>query len=136
MKKFLAMLLALVMALSLVACGEKKDDTQGDGDGDATAAKVKVGFITLHDENSTYDLNFINGAKEAIANLGLTDADYVMKNNIPEGQECLVAAEDLVDQGCNIIFADSFGHEPYMIEAAQKYPDVQFCHSTGTRAHT
>ncbi len=126
MKKFLALLLALVMALSLFACGQKDTDT----------TKVKVGFITLHDENSTYDLNFINGAKEAIAALGLTEEDYIMKNNVPEGQECLVAAEDLVDQGCNIIFADSFGHEPYMIEAAQKYPDVQFCHSTGTRAHT
>ena len=136
MKKFLAMLLALVMALSLVACGEKKDDTQGDGDGDATAAKVKVGFITLHDENSTYDLNFINAAKEAIANLGLTDADYILKTNVPEGQECYEAAVDMVDKGCNIIFADSFGHEPYMIQAAQEYPDVQFCHSTGTRAHT
>ena len=136
MKKFLAMLLALVMALSLVACGEKKDDTQGNGDGDATAAKVKVGFITLHDENSTYDLNFINAAKEAIANLGLTDADYILKTNVPEGQECYEAAVDMVDKGCNIIFADSFGHEPYMIQAAQEYPDVQFCHSTGTRAHT
>ena len=73
MKKFLAMLLALVMALSLVACGEKKDDTQGNGDGDATAAKVKVGFITLHDENSTYDKNFIDAAKEACANLGLVE---------------------------------------------------------------
>ena len=132
MKKFLAIVLALVMALSLFACGKKDNDTKDD----TKTAKVKVGFITLHDENSTYDLNFINAAKEAIKNLGLTDADYIMKNNIPEGQECLVAAEDLVDQGCNIIFADSFGHEPYMIEAAQKNPTVQFCHSTGTRAHT
>ena len=136
MKKFLAMLLALVMALSLVACGEKKDDTQGDGDGDATAAKVKVGFITLHDEQSTYDLNFINGAKEAIANLGLTEDDYILKTNVPEGQECYETAMDMVDNGCNIIFADSFGHEPYMIDAAKENPDVQFCHSTGTRAHT
>ena len=128
MKKFLALLLALVMALSLFACGKKDDDSD--------KTKVKVGFITLHDENSTYDLNFINAAKKAIKNLGLTEDDYIMKNNIPEGQECLTAAEDLVDQGCNIIFADSFGHEPYMIEAAQKYPNVQFCHSTGTRAHT
>ena len=136
MKKFLAMLLALVMALSLVACGEKKDDTQGDGDGDATAAKVKVGFITLHDENSTYDLNFINAAKKAIENLGLTEDDYILKTNVPEGQECYETAMDMVDNGCNIIFADSFGHEPYMIDAAKENPDVQFCHSTGTRAHT
>ena len=136
MKKFLAMLLALVMALSLVACGEKKDDTQGDGDGDTTAAKVKVGFITLHDENSTYDLNFINAAKKAIEDLGLTEDDYILKTNVPEGQECYETAMDMVDNGCNIIFADSFGHEPYMIDAAKENPDVQFCHSTGTRAHT
>jgi len=137
MKKFLAMLLALVMALSLVACGEKKDDTQGNGDGDATTAKVKVGFITLHDENSTYDKNFIDAAKEACANLGLVEnEDYFIKTNVGENEQCAEVAADLVDAGCNIIFADSFGHEPYMIEVAKENPDVQFCHSTGTRAHT
>ena len=138
MKKFLAMLLALVMALSLVACGKNETPpADGDGNKDAdTTATVKVGFITLHDENSTYDKNFINAAKEAIANLGLTDADYILKTNVPEGQECYEAAVDMVDKGCNIIFADSFGHEPFMIQAAQEYPNVQFCHSTGTRAHT
>ena len=137
MKKFLAMLLALVMALSLVACGEKKDDTQGNGDGDATAAKVKVGFITLHDENSTYDKNFIEAAKEACANLGLVEnEDYFIKTNVGETEQCAEVAADLVDAGCNIIFADSFGHEPYMIEVAKANPEVQFCHSTGTRAHT
>ena len=138
MKKFLAMLLALVMALSLVACGKTENPPTGDdGNKDAeTPAKVKVGFITLHDENSTYDKNFIDAAKEAIANLGLTDADYILKTNVPEGQECYEAAVDMVDKGCNIIFADSFGHEPFMIQAAQEYPNVQFCHSTGTRAHT
>ena len=137
MKKFLAMLLALVMALSLVACGEKKDDTQGNGDGDTTAAKVKVGFITLHDENSTYDKNFIDAAKEACANLGLVEnEDYFIKTNVGETEQCAEVAADLVDAGCNIIFADSFGHEPYMIEVAKANPEVQFCHSTGTRAHT
>ena len=137
MKKFLAMLLALVMALSLVACGEKKDDTQGNGDGDATAAKVKVGFITLHDENSTYDKNFIDAAKEACANLGLVEnEDYFIKTNVGETEQCAEVAADLVDAGCNIIFADSFGHEPYMIEVAKANSEVQFCHSTGTRAHT
>ena len=137
MKKFLALIIALVMALSLVACGEQKqpDDTDVPDDGQQTAT-VKVGFITLHDENSTYDLNFINAAKEAIANLGLTDADYILKTNVGEDQACYETAMDLVDEGCNIIFADSFGHEPYMIDAAKAHPKVQFCHSTGNRAHT
>ena len=137
MKKFLAMLLALVMALSLVACGEKKDPTGDDTKTPAEGSKVKVGFITLHDENSTYDKNFIDAAKEACANLGLVEnEDYFIKTNVGETEQCAEVAADLVDAGCNIIFADSFGHEPYMIEVAKANPEVQFCHSTGTRAHT
>ena len=62
--------------------------------------------------------------------------EYVIKTNVPEGQECYDAAADLADAGCNIVFADSFGHEDYMIQAAKEFPDVQFCHSTGTKAHT
>ena len=137
MKKFLALIIALVMALSLVACGEQKQPDTPDvpDDGEQTAT-IKVGFITLHDENSTYDLNFINAAKEAIANLGLTENDYILKTNIEEGQKCYDTAAELADAGCNIIFADSFGHESYMIQAAKDFPNVQFCHSTGTRAHT
>ena len=136
MKKFLALLLALTMALCLAACGDNSNQPAGSsaaGSGDA-APSVKVGFIMLHDENSTYDLNFINGAKEACEALGITD--YIIKTNIAENNDCLDAAEELVDEGCNIIFADSFGHEDYMIQAAKNNPDVQFCHSTGTKAHT
>ena len=81
----------------------------------------------------THLINAVEAAQEA---LSLTDSQVILKTNIPEGQECLEACEDLVDQGCSLIFADSFGHESYMIEAAQKYPDVEFCHATGTRAHT
>ena len=123
MKKVIALLLSLVMVCSLCSCGEAKTTKSG----------LKAGFIFLHDENSTYDLNFINGAKEACEAVG---AEIVMKTNIPEGQECYEAACELADAGCDIIFADSFGHEDYMIEAAKEYPDVQFCHSTGTKAHT
>jgi len=87
----------------------------------------------LHDEQSTYDLNFLNAAKEACRSMGIP---YINKMNIPEGQECFDAAVDLVEQGCTIIFADSFGHEDYMIQAAKEFPNVQFCHATGTKAHT
>ena len=134
MKKVLAMILALVMALSLVACSNGGTDKPDDN---TETKKIKVGFITLHDENSTYDLNFINAAKEACQTLGLVEnEDYFIKKNVPEGQECYNAAAELAEQGCNIIFADSFGHESFMIEAAKEFPNVQFCHSTGVRAHT
>ena len=138
MKKFLALLLALTMALCLAACGDNSNQPAGSsaasGSGSASGNSVKVGFIMLHDENSTYDLNFINGAKEACEALGITG--YIIKTNIGENNDCYDAACELVDEGCNIIFADSFGHEDYMIQAAKENPDVQFCHSTGTKAHT
>lgn len=126
MKKFLAIVLCLLMVASFAACtgGEKEPESKG----------IKVGFICLHDENSTYDLNFINAAKNACAKLGITD--YILKTNIPEGQECYETAADMAAAGCSIVFADSFGHEDYMIEAAKEFPNVQFCHATGTKAHT
>ena len=92
MKKVLALILALVMALSLVACSKGGNDKPDDNE----TKKVKVGFITLHDENSTYDLNFINAAKEACQTLGLVEnEDYFIKKNVPEGQECYNAAAEL-----------------------------------------
>ena len=140
MKKFLALLLSLSMVLALSACGgTKSDDDNAKGDEtktDApaeTATDFKVGFIMLHDENSTYDLNFINAAKEACEKLGV---EYKIITNVPEGQECYDKAAELADDGCNIIFADSFGHEDYMIQAAKEFPNVQFGLSTGTKAHT
>lgn len=97
---------------------------------------VKIGLICLHDENSTYDKNFIESMKDALAALKLNENQLVLKTNIPEDENCGVACDELVEAGCNVIFADSFGHESYMIAAAQKYPKVQFCHATGTKAHT
>ncbi len=136
MKKFLKVM-AIVLVVAMIgvfaACGNKTTDDTTTTAPAADAAKVKIGFIMLHDENSTYDLNFINGAKAACEKLGI---EPIIKTNIPETNECYEAAADLADQGCNIVFADSFGHESFMIQAAKEYKDVQFCHATGTRAHT
>ena len=150
MKKFLAMILALAMVFALCACGSSSAPAESAAPAESTApaeesaapaeesaaSDIKVGFIFLHDENSTYDLNFINGAKEACAALGLSEDQFIFRTNIPEGQECYDAAAELADAGCSIVFADSFGHEDYMIQAAKEFPEVQFCHATGTKAHT
>ena len=148
MKKIVALLMALCMVFALCACGQSAAPAATEAPAadaaateapaaDATAASdLKVGFIFLHDENSTYDLNFMNGAKEACANLGLSDDQVIFRTNIPEGQECYDAAAELADAGCNVIFADSFGHEDFMIQAAKEFSEVQFCHATGTKAHT
>ena len=141
MKKIIALMLALVMVLSMAACGAKAPEAEAP-EADAPeapeseapeASNFKAGFIYLHDENSTYDLNFMNATKEACEALGV---EYLVKVNIPESEACYDAAAELVDEGCTYIFADSFGHEPYMLQAAQEFTDVQFCHATGTQAHT
>ncbi len=130
MKKLVSIALALVLALSLAVaftgCTESGNDK----------AEFKLGVILLHSEDSTYDLNFINGIKAAQQKLGLTDDQVIIKRDILESNACYEAALDLVDAGCSVIFADSFGHETHMIKAAKENPDVQFCHATGTMAHT
>lgn len=138
MKKIVAVLLAVVLVVGVfAACSKKNDDTTTKAaQTTAVPEDFKVGFIFLHDENSTYDLNFINAAKEACKELGIKDENIIMKTGIDESNACYDTAMDLVDQGCKFIFADSFGHEAFMIQAAKEATDVQFFHATGTKAHT
>ena len=135
--KVLALVLALSMVVAFAACGGNTEETTA-ANGESTTAgelkEVKVGFIFLHDENSTYDKNFIDAAKAACEAMGI---EYAQKTQIPESNDCYDAAVELIEvDGCNVIFADSFGHESFLIDAAKKYTDVEFCHATGTQAHT
>lgn len=124
-KKILSLVLVAVMCvgacMAFASCGDDE---------------FKIGVILLHDENSTYDLNFMNGVEAAIESLGMKKSQLVYKKNIPESEKAYEAACDLAESGCKLVFADSFGHEEYILKAAKEYPDVQFCHATGTMAHT
>ena len=131
MKKLLTLVLALVLALSAFT-GCKNDNADDNADG--YVPDITVGLITLHDDLSTYDANFINAFKQAGKDLGLSEDRIKIKTGIPEGTECYTAAKNLVEEGCDVIFADSFGHESYVLQAAREYPNVQFCHATGTQA--
>lgn len=126
-KKLLSLCLAVCMVASLcvfmASCGGSGDD-------------FKLGVILLHDEASTYDLNFIEAVNRAAEALGLSKDQVIFKRDIDESNECYEAAADLVDEGCDVIFANSFGHETYLLKAAKDFPDIQFCHATGTMAHT
>ena len=147
-KKVLSIVLAAVMicsiAVTFAACGGDNDDLKGMSDSPLAIPALnvdfevpedfKIGFICLHDESSTYDLNFINAVLRYQEALGLKNDQVIIKRNIPETESCYEAAVDLVGQGCDIIFANSFGHEPYIAQAAETYPAVQFCHATGVTA--
>lgn len=128
MKRILSLILAVVMLVGCCAvfasCGGKDP------------SEVKAALIALHGTSSTYDKNFIEAFEAACRNKGLKEENYTIITDIPEGTECYDAAADFADEGFDVIFADSFGHESYMLQAAQEFPDVQFCHATGTMAHT
>ncbi len=161
MKKTFAIIIALVLVLSMVACtAEQAAQVQQAAEqvandpavqqavtdaaaavesavGEATApaaADFKVGVILVHDENSGYDLAHIDGVKAAQATLGLTDDQIIYKYNIPEDETCYDTAVDLAEQGCSIIFSDSYSHQSYMMQAAAEYPDVFFVACTGDTA--
>lgn len=133
MKKLSRIVLAAAMIAGatsvMTACENIKGAEYKAGD------PVKVGLICLHGEESTYDNNFIQAMKKAATELGADKmAEPIIKTNVGEDKSCFNAAKELVKQGCNVIFADSFGHEEFMLKAAKKWPTVQFCHATGTQA--
>ena len=141
MKKFLAMLLALAMVLSLAACGGSSDSTTTSTSGEDepqtedTSSAVKIGLICVEDENSGYDYAHISGLTTACEALGIDVASQVIfKYNIPEDETCYDTAVDLAEEGCTIIFSDSYGHQSHMQQAAEEYPNVIFVACTGDLA--
>ena len=125
MKKLFSLVLILfVCVCSVFAFGCKKEKKD-----------VKVGLICLHDESSTYDKNFIDSMYRALEELGLPKTSLELVTGIGEDNSCYEKAVELAAT-CDIVFADSFGHEDFMIQAAKEKTDVLFCHATGTKAHT
>ena len=138
-KKFLSLFLAVVMLFACCAmfasCGNNGDDGDETGKG-KDPSEVKAALIALHGTSSTYDKNFIEAFETACKNKGLKAENYTIITDVPEGTRCYDEAANFADEGYDVIFADSFGHEPYMLQAAKEFPEVQFCHATGTTAHT
>ena len=137
MKKILAVLLAALMLFTLAACGGNGDDTnKTDPDVAGTALEdLKIGVIVLHNETVGYDENFMIAVEAACDELGINkDTNLLYKKDIYEDSSCYDACVELVEDGCDLIFADSFGHEEFVIKAAEEYPDVQFFHATGNNA--
>ena len=144
-KKILALTLMVLMLATLCVSFASCESKERKGEGAAILPReeiksditvptdFKIGLITLHDENSTYDKNFIDAFKQVCTAMGIPESNYFIVKNIPEGSECYDSAIDLAkNKGCSVVFADSFGHEAFMKQAAAECPNVQFCHATGT----
>ena len=138
-KKVVSMAMAAVMTASLAACGETPAtpaaSVGGEPAASATAsADVKVGVILVGDENEGYTYAHIDGIKKAAASVGISEDNILWKYSVPEDESCYEAAVDLVDQGCNAVFSNSYGHQSFMQQAAGEYADVQFVSMTGDTA--
>lgn len=132
MKKILSAILVVAMMFALTACGSS---SSGNG-GSASDSDVIVGVVLLGDENEAYTYAHIAGIKEAAKSLGLSDDQVKWKYSIPEDNSCYDACVDLVGQGCNLIFTNSYGHQTYTQQAASEYPDITFVAMTGDTAVT
>ena len=124
-------------------------DTTTAADADTTAAAaeatgngvakedLKVGFVHGSDPSDMgYTYNHDRGTNDMAERLGLSSDQIINKYNTPESAECETALRELAEEGCQIIFATSFGFEDYVIKVAADYPDIQFCHATGYKAAT
>ena len=127
MKKKISVLLILVMALSLVlaGCGGDKGGTEG-------MDKVKAGFIYIGAANDGgYSQVHDEGRMEAINALGEDKVETVVSENVPEDQTVESVMNDMIDQGCNIIFANSYNYMQFVEKVAKDNPDVKFMHFSG-----
>ena len=149
MKKIIALLAVLTMVFALAACAAPAATTEPAATAteapaaeatEAPAAEateapaLKVGVILVGDENEGYTYAHIEGIKGAIAALGISEDQVIWKYSIPEDETCYDTAVDLAEQGCTIIFSNSYSHQSYMVQAAEEYPDVMFCPATGDTA--
>ena len=130
MKKFLALMLALVMALSLVACGQKNQDSNGtydtDKDTDVTDVAYKVAMITDYGDITDQSFNQTTyEACKAFAEANGVDFQYFK----PAGDNTadrVAMIESAVDEGYNVIVMPGYAFGAAIAETAPKFSDVKF----------
>ena len=130
MKKFLALMLALVMALSLVACGQKNQNSNGtydtDKDTDVTDVAYKVAMITDYGDITDQSFNQTTyEACKAFAEANGVDFQYFK----PAGDNTadrVAMIESAVDQGYNVIVMPGYAFGAAIAETAPKFSDVKF----------
>ena len=131
MNRFAKGLLAGFMALALTACSSGGSAPASPA---ADESNAKIGIILVGDENEGYTYAHMEGIREAAKGLGIADEDILWKYTIGENQSCYDAAVDLIENGATLVISNSYGHQSYMQQAAQEYPDVTFVADTGDTA--
>ena len=128
MKKFLALMLALVMALALVACGQQKepDVQEPQGPTDTDEVTYKVAMITDYGDITDQSFNQTTyEACKAFAEANGVDFQYFK----PAGDNTadrVAMIESAIDQGYNVIVMPGYAFGAAIAETAPKFEDVKF----------
>ncbi|MBN1967754.1 MAG: BMP family ABC transporter substrate-binding protein [Candidatus Delongbacteria bacterium] len=131
MKKFFGVLLILALSMIMTTACTKKAETDKPAETPAveTVKEVKAGFIyvgPVGDGGWTYAQDIARKAMEQE-----TGIKSIYRESVPEGPEVKDVVRNMVDQGCNLIIAGSFGYMDYIEEVSKEYPEVKFCHCSG-----
>ena len=127
MKKLLSVLFAFLLLVSLTGCGSTEDVAD-----EETTKAYKVGMVCIGDTKEGYTAAHVNGLNAAAEKLGF---EVVYKYNAGDGGELVQSAlEDLVEEECDLIISNSYGHQSNTQDVASNNPDIMFVASTGDTA--
>ena len=142
MKRILALGCSIALAAMLLAgCGNGGNNEQpSGGEGTGIAVEdVKVGVIHIGDPatGSGYSYTHDQGIVAMQETLGLSDEQIVRKNNIDDTDTTAIenAMNECIEEGCNIIFATSWGYMDTCEALVAEYPNVFFSHATGYKSN-
>ena len=124
MKKFLALILALVMALSLVACGSKGDDGKKDEDMAGSVAMVPPGLVT----DKAFNQYTYEGMLKAAAEKGIKTT---YKENVAQDEQVEVLRQ-FAQAGYEIVIGQGGQFGDAVATVAKEFPNTKFVFSVGT----
>lgn len=132
----IAAAMLLVFSMILTGCGTKSSNTpQQTNTAGIPKDQIKVGFIYVGPANDGgWSQAQDEGRKYLVQQLGV---QTVVKESVSDANaDSEQVMKDMIDQGCNVIFATSFGYQEHVAKVAKDYPNVKFYHCSGNISGT
>lgn len=130
-KKIASLFLAAALICSVFAFTSCSNDKTAGGAKNAAGDNLKIGVILVGDESEGYTKAHIDGIEEAAKELKLADDQIIWEYCVAEDNTCYEKAKELALKGCQLVISNSYGHQDFMVQAAQEYPDTTFVSMTG-----
>lgn len=96
---------------------------------EVTRKMTKVGFLLNGScMDGSWGQSHYEGMEKSAKELNL-NVQY--RENVPQDERCETIIEELIEEGCEIIICNSFNYSEWMLEMADKHPEIYFFHATG-----